>query len=199
MPRWIDVVLSLCGLTLLAPLMAILALAIKVSSPGPVLFRQERIGRAGIPFEILKFRTMVVHAEEAGGKLTVGGRDPRITRIGYFLRKFKLDELPQLWNVAGGEMKFVGPRPEVPEYVRLWDEIQRAVVLAVAPGITDPASIAFRDENEMIAGADDPERTYVEEILPRKLQMSAQYLGKRTVASDLRVIAETVRTAVLRS
>jgi lipopolysaccharide/colanic/teichoic acid biosynthesis glycosyltransferase len=198
MPRWIDIVLAAGGLIVLAPLMALLALAITLSSRGSVLFRQERVGRAGIPFEILKFRTMTLHPEVPGGRLTVGGQDPRVTCVGHLLRKFKLDELPQLWNVLKGEMKFVGPRPEVPEYVALWDEIQRATVLAVAPGITDPASIVFRNENEILARVEDPERFYVERILPRKLGMNARYLETRTAASDFGVIAETVRRTVIR-
>jgi lipopolysaccharide/colanic/teichoic acid biosynthesis glycosyltransferase len=199
MPRWIDLLLALGGLTLLAPLMAILALAVKLSSSGPVLYRQERVGREGVSFEILKFRTMCVGADCAGGKLTVGGRDPRITPLGYWLRSFKLDELPQLWNVVRGDMKFVGPRPEVPEYVVLWDEAQRAAVLAVAPGITDPASIVFRNESEILAGSEDPEREYVEKISPRKLRMNARYLKKQTAATDMGVIAETVRRVVIRA
>ena len=135
MPRWIDIVLAVCGLVVLAPLMMLLALAVALSGRGQVLFCQERVGRGGMTFEMMKFRTMVPHFEVAGGRLTVGGRDPRITRIGCLLRKFKLDELPQLWNVLKGEMKFVGPRPEVPEYVAMWDGVHRATVLAVAPGI----------------------------------------------------------------
>lgn len=199
MPRWIEVILAVSGLLILAPLLALVAIGVKASSPGPVLFRQERVGRRGVPFHILKFRTMFVRPPCPGGNLTVGGRDPRITPLGYWLRRFKLDELPQLWNVLRGEMRFVGPRPEVPEYVRLWDEIQRAAILAVAPGITDPASIAFRNESEMLAGAADPEREYVEHILPRKLRMNARYLKRRTAATDMGVIAETVRKAVFKA
>jgi len=178
--------------------MVLLAFAITLSGRGPVFFRQERVGRAETSFKILKFRTMVPNSEAPGGKLTVGARDPRITQIGNLLRKFKLDELPQLWNVLKGEMKFVGPRPEVPEYVEFWDDTQRAAVLAVAPGITDPASIAFRNENEILAKAEDPERFYVERILPRKLGINARYLETRTAASDFGIIAETVRRAVIR-
>ena len=199
MPRWIDIVLAVCGLVVLAPLMMLLALAVALSGRGPVLFCQERVGRVGMTFEMYKFRTMVLHSEASGGRLTVGGHDPRITRIGCLLRKFKLDELPQLWNVLKGEMKFVGPRPEVPEYVAMWDEVQRATVLAVAPGITDPASIEFRNENEMLARVEDPERFYVERILPRKLVMNAEYLETQTAASDIGIIAETVRRAVMRA
>lgn len=199
MPRWIEVVLAGLGLLTLLPLLVVVAVAVKLSSPGPVLFRQERVGREGKLFKILKFRTMAVDAESLGGKLTVGGRDPRITALGRLLRKFKIDELPQLWNVLVGDMRFVGPRPEVPEYVKLWDEVQRVALLASAPGITDPASIVYRDECERLARAEDPEREYVEHILPRKLRMNARYLQKRTAASDVGVIAKTVRRAVLRA
>lgn len=201
MPRWMEVVLAATGLVFLAPLMALIAVAIVIDDPGPVLFRQERVGQGGDLFRILKFRTMIARAETLGPKLTVGGRDPRVTRVGYWLRRCKLDELPQLWNVLVGDMKFVGPRPEVPEYVRLWDEVQRAAVLSVPPGITDPAAIAFRDEDELLADAMDAgeaERRYVEEILPKKLGMNVEYLEGRTATRDLGVIAQTVRKAVLR-
>lgn len=201
MPRWMEVVLAATGLVFLAPLMALIAVAIVIDDPGPVLFRQERVGQGGDLFRILKFRTMIARAETLGPKLTVGGRDPRVTRVGYWLRRCKLDELPQLWNVLVGDMKFVGPRPEVPEYVRLWDEVQRAALLSVPPGITDPASIAFRDEDELLADAMDAgeaERRYVEEILPKKLGMNVEYLEGRTATRDLGVIAQTVRKAVLR-
>lgn len=198
MPRWIEIVLAAGGLVVLSPLLFACAVAVKASSRGPMLFRQERVGRAGRLFEILKFRTMAVDAESLG-RLTVGGGDPRITSVGSFLRKFKLDELPQLWNVLVGDMRFVGPRPEVPEYVKLWDEVQRVSVLASAPGITDPASIVFRNESERLAQAKNPEREYVEHILPRKLRMNARYLERRTVVSDFGVIAETVRKAVFRA
>lgn len=199
MPRWIEIVLAASGLALVSPLLLAAALAIRISGDGPILFRQERIGQGGHPFAILKFRTMVCDAEIEGGRLTVGGRDPRVTRLGYWLRRCKLDEIPQLWNVVRGEMSLVGPRPEVPEYVRLWDETQRAALLAVAPGITDPASIEYRDESEVLAGVKDPERLYIEEIMPRKLAMNAEYLESRTTRRDFGVIAETVRKAVLRT
>jgi lipopolysaccharide/colanic/teichoic acid biosynthesis glycosyltransferase len=144
---------------------------------------------------MLKFRTMAVDAE--GGALTVGDDDPRVTWVGRFLRRTKFDELPQLWNVLRGDMKLVGPRPEVPEYVRLYDEGQRRV-LNVLPGITDPASIAYCNEARMLAAAGDPHRTYVEEILPRKLAMNVAYLERRNGWTDLGILAETLRKAVLR-
>jgi lipopolysaccharide/colanic/teichoic acid biosynthesis glycosyltransferase len=197
MPRWMDYVLAALGLIVLSPLLILLAATVRLSGVGPILFQQERIGLGGRPFQIFKFRTMRPDAERSGGKLTHGERDPRVTPLGALLRRFKLDELPQLINVLRGEMRLVGPRPEVPEYVRLYDEIQRAVLL-VPPGMTDPASIAFRDEGRLLAAAPDPERVYVEEILPRKLAINASYLDHRTGWSDVGVIFETIQKAVLR-
>ncbi len=198
MPRWVDVVLAGLGLLLISPLLLLIAAAVKLTTAGPVLFRQERVGRQGRLFMILKFRTMVTDAEKRGLKITCGGRDPRVTPVGYWLRRFKLDELPQLWNVLVGDMKFVGPRPEVPEYVRLWDEVQRAALLAVPPGITDPAALAFQDEDEVLGTHDDPERAYVEHVMPQKLAMNMEYLKARSARSDMGLIASTVRRAVLR-
>jgi len=198
MPRWLDVIFALGGLIVLAPLMLVIDLVIRLSSSGPALFRQKRVGREGKLFEILKFRTMIVCPVESRGKLTVGNQDARITRVGKLLRKCKLDELPQLLNVLRGEMSFVGPRPEVPEYVELWDGAKRDVVLSVAPGITGPASIVFRNENEILDRVEDPEKFYVQRILPRKLSMNARYLETRTASSDIGMIAETVRRAVMR-
>lgn len=198
MPRWAEILLATTGMILVLPMLLVIAVAVKFTSRGPVLFRQERVGRGGRLFKILKFRTMVTEASELGGKLTVGSRDPRVTAVGYWLRRFKLDELPQLWNVLVGDMKFVGPRPEVPEYVMLWNEVQRAALLAVPPGITDPAAIFFRDEEEMLGGYGDPERAYVEELMPRKLEMNVEYLKIRNARSDVGLIASTVRRAMLR-
>ncbi|MEJ2288799.1 MAG: sugar transferase, partial [Deinococcales bacterium] len=164
--------------------------AVAVSSPGPVLFRQERVGLGGRTFRMLKFRTMHVDAERAGGLLTVGA-DPRVTPVGAFLRRFKLDELPQLVNVVAGDMSLVGPRPEVPRYVARYDERQRRV-LAVRPGITDPASVAYRNESELLAGASDPEATYLHDILPAKLEMNLAYLERRSLSADVGVILRTL-------
>lgn len=198
MPRWIEIVLAASGLLIISPLLLLIALLVWATSPGSVLFRQERVGRGGRLFMILKFRTMVTDAEERGLKITCGGRDPRVTPVGYWLRRFKLDELPQLWNVLVGDMKFVGPRPEVPEYVRLWDEVQRAALLAVPPGITDPAALAFADEDEVLGAYADPEAAYVEHLMPAKLAMNIEYLQSRNAATDFGLIATTVRRAVLR-
>ena len=190
MSRVVDVVASSFGLIILAPLFVIVAVAIRLDSDGPVLFRQVRVGRGGRPFSIVKFRTMRIDAEAVGGQLTVGA-DPRVTRVGAWLRRTKVDELPQLINVLRGDMALVGPRPEVPRYVALYDEQQRRV-LDVRPGITDPASIAFRDEGSILANASDPEATYVQEVMPRKLAMNLAYLEHRTLTRDLGVILATL-------
>lgn len=188
--RAFDQTAAALGLVALSPLLLVVAVAIATGSPGPVFFRQERIGRHGVPFRIFKFRTMRVDAEAVGGQLTVEG-DPRITRVGRFLRASKLDELPQLINVVRGEMSLVGPRPEVPRYVALYDDDQRRV-LDVRPGITDPASIRYRDENAVLARADDPEAAYVEVVMPHKLELNLAYLERRTLASDVGVILATL-------
>lgn len=189
--RTFDVSASSVGLLLLSPVLLIAALLVKLSSPGPILFRQVRVGLKGKPFEILKFRTMRTDAERVGGQLTVGD-DPRITPIGKVLRKWKLDEFPQLINVVRGEMALVGPRPEVPRYVELYSPAQRRV-LDVRPGITDPASVAFRSESELMGNHPDPERFYIEEIMPEKLRLNIEYLNRRTLLTDLGVIFGTLR------
>ena len=191
--RLFDLLAAGAGLLLLAPLLAAVALWIKLDSPGPVFFRQQRVGRHGVPFRIHKFRTMAhAPAAPAGPLLTVGA-DARITRAGRFLRRTKLDELPQLLDVLAGTMSLVGPRPEVPRYVALYPPALRAKVLSVRPGITDPASLLYRDEGEVLGRAADPEREYVEVLLPAKLRCSAQYVDGRSLAGDLRLIGRTVR------
>jgi lipopolysaccharide/colanic/teichoic acid biosynthesis glycosyltransferase len=188
--RLFDITLSLLALVLLCPLLLAVVLWVRLDSPGPVLFRQQRVGRGGRLFGILKFRTMQVNAEAAGLQITVG-QDPRITSAGRWLRRSKLDELPQLLNVLRGEMSMVGPRPEVPRYVALYPADQRATVLSVRPGITDLASLAFRDESTLLARSTDPERTYVEEILPIKLLHACDYVARRSLWLDLRILALT--------
>ncbi|MCU0968062.1 MAG: sugar transferase [Rubrivivax sp.] len=190
--RLFDLVGAAVLLLLLAPLGLAVALWIKLDSPGPVFFRQERVGRHGVPFRIHKFRTMVADAASRGGALTVGA-DPRITRAGRWLRRTRLDELPQLIDVLQGTMSLVGPRPEVPRYVALYPPALRERALAVRPGITDPASLEFADEAERLARADDPEREYVERILPAKLQRAAEYAERATLASDLVVLLRSLR------
>jgi lipopolysaccharide/colanic/teichoic acid biosynthesis glycosyltransferase len=193
--RCLDTAVALLGLLLTSPIMLAAAIAIKLGSPGPVIFRQVRVGRGGKPFEILKFRTMRQDAERHGGQLTVGA-DARVTAVGGFLRAWKVDELPQLVNVVRGEMALVGPRPEVPRYVALYSAEQRKV-LAVRPGITDPASIKYRSESEVMAAQAEPERYYIEVLMPQKLQINLDYLARRSLASDFGVILATA-AAVLK-
>lgn len=192
--RAFDLVLSVLGLIVLAPLLLVVALLIKFTSPGPALFRQERIGRNFRPFRINKFRTMVVDAPRVGPQLTAG-RDPRITRVGALLRKTKIDELPQLLNVAAGEMSFVGPRPEVPRYVEMFrDDYEE--VLKVRPGITDLASLKYRDESSLLGAAADPEQLYVTEILPDKIELAKEYIRRQSLWFDLQLILRTLLVIV---
>lgn len=188
--RAFDLAASLCGLLLLAPLLGSIALWIRLDSGGPVFYRQLRIGRYGVPFSIFKFRTMAVQAA-AGAQLTVG-QDARITRAGRFLRHYKLDELPQLINVLQGSMSLVGPRPEVPRYVACYPPDVRRIVLSVAPGITDWASIHYKDENAILGHAADPERAYIDTILPVKLEYYVRYVQERNFWTDLRIIVNTL-------
>ena len=188
--RAMDIVLSAAALCVLWPVLLLIALAIVVDDPGPVFYRQVRVGRGGKPFRIFKFRTMVVDADKKGLSITVG-RDSRITRVGALLRKTKLDELAQLINVLCGQMSFVGPRPEVPRYVELYTPYQRQVLL-VRPGITDYASIAYRNENDLLAGADDPERMYIETIMPDKIELNMKYLREISPLADVRLILKTI-------
>jgi len=186
--RLFDVIAAALGLLLLLPLLVLIAVWIRVDSPGPALFRQIRVGRHGVPFTIHKFRTMRV---EAGAAITVGA-DPRITRSGRLLRQAKLDELPQLWDVLRGAMSLVGPRPELPRYVELYPAEMRERVLSVRPGITDPASLAFSHEAELLAKARNPEREYREVILPAKLALSADYAARASLTTDLGLILRTL-------
>jgi lipopolysaccharide/colanic/teichoic acid biosynthesis glycosyltransferase len=195
--RLFDILASLAGLALLALPGLLLALAIKLDSPGPVFFRQDRVGRFGRRFRIHKFRTMRTDAERVGGQLTVGD-DARVTGLGRWLRAHRLDELPQLIDVLVGDMSLVGPRPEVPRYVALYPDEMRARVLAVRPGITDPASLAFRGEAAQLAAAADPEREYVDVILPRKLALAADYAAHASLWTDLGVVARSLRVLLTR-
>lgn len=195
--RSMDLLLSLLGLLVLAPLLLLIACWIKLDSRGPVFFRQERVGRFGVPFRIHKFRTMKDGASIDGPSITVGA-DARITRVGRWLRQSKLDELPQLIDVVQGRMSMVGPRPEVPRYVALYPAELRAKVLSVRPGITDPASIAYRDESRLLAAAADPEREYLHVVMPAKLEHAARYIDQRSLRGDLRLIGATLRALWLR-
>jgi lipopolysaccharide/colanic/teichoic acid biosynthesis glycosyltransferase len=188
--RLFDIVVSLAALLLLALPMLAVAVWIKLDSPGPVFFRQQRVGRHGVPFAIHKFRSM---RHGAGGLALTVGDDARITRAGRWLRRTRLDELPQLLDVLAGDMSLVGPRPEVPRYVALYPPGLRERALAVRPGLTDPASLAYIDEAALLAAAADPEREYVERILPAKLQAAAAYAERATLASDIAVLARTAR------
>lgn len=188
--RAMDIVISGAALALLSPVLLLVALLIKIDDPGPVFYRQVRVGRNGKTFRIFKFRSMVVDADKKGLQITVG-RDPRITRMGAFLRKTKLDELAQLLNVFAGDMSFVGPRPEVPRYVKLYTPYQRQVLL-VRPGITDYASIAYRNENDLLADAQDPEKMYIETIMPDKIELNMKYLHEISPLTDIRLIFKTI-------
>lgn len=187
--RLFDVFFSLFGLLLIAPILIIVAILIKTNSKGSVFYRQVRVGKNNKDFKIFKFRTMHVNADKLG-LLTVGGRDPRITSIGYYLRKYKLDELPQLINVFIGEMSFVGPRPEVRKYVNLYSS-EQLKVLNVKPGITDLASIEFRNENEILSEQKNPDQYYIDIIMPKKLEINLKYIQKRNLINDIGVIFKT--------
>ena len=188
--RFFDFVLSLVGLVILAPIFIVLAVWIKIDSMGPVFYKQIRVGQNGKDFGLFKFRSMVVDADKKG-LITVGGRDPRITRSGYFIRKYKLDELPQLINVLVGDMSLVGPRPEVRKYVELYTDEQQKV-LSVKPGITDYASIEYMDENEILGKSTDPEKTYIEEIMPEKIKYNMKYIKNRSLIEYFKIIFLTV-------
>ncbi len=192
--RLFDIVFSFIGIVLLLPFFLIIAAAVGLSSQGGVFYLQTRVGKNNRDFRLFKFRTMRVNADKAG-LLTVGGRDPRITAIGYYLRKYKLDELPQLLNVFSGSMSLVGPRPEVRKYVDLYNDEQKKV-LSVKPGITDYASLEYFSENELLAASPDPERTYIDEIMPAKLALNKKYISEAGLITDLRIIFRTLRKIV---
>jgi lipopolysaccharide/colanic/teichoic acid biosynthesis glycosyltransferase len=194
--RFFDLFFSVAGLIPLFPVFALIATFIKLDSPGPVFFRQVRVGQYGELFRIFKFRTMVTDAEKKG-PLISRGDDPRITRIGAFLRKYKIDELPQLLNVIIGDMSLVGPRPEVPCYVDAFRE-QYQLILMVRPGITDYASLEFKDENDLLRAADDPERKYIDEILPVKIEYYKRYLLEQSLLTDIKLIFRTLSGIVRR-
>ena len=189
MKRLFDILVSTVGLIGLSPLLLVVAIWIKLDSPGPVFYRQVRVGRYNKDFRIFKFRSMRIGSDK-GSLVTIGGRDPRITRSGYFIRKFKIDELPQLINVLIGDMSLVGPRPEVRHYVNYWTAEQMHV-LDVRPGITDPASIKFRNENELLAQASDPEKYYIDVIMQEKIRLYLDYVAKSSFCYDIKLIFQT--------
>ena len=192
--RFFDILLAMLGVVILLPLFILIALCIKISSKGSVFFNQTRVGKNNIDFKLFKFRTMYVQAE-AKGQLTVGGRDSRITKVGYYLRKCKLDELPQFFNVLLGQMSLVGPRPEVRKYVNFYTA-EQLKVLDVLPGITDYASIAFRNENDLLEKATNPEEYYIKEIMPKKIELNKQFIEQRTLKNYFSILFATILTSV---
>lgn len=190
MIRFFDILLSGLGLILLSPLLVLIYVLIRIESRGPGFYSQKRIGKDGVPFRLYKFRSMRRGADK-GHLITVGGRDSRITNVGYYIRKYKIDELPQLWNVLIGDMSLVGPRPEVERYVRLYTPEQR-IVLSVKPGITDYASIAFSNENELLGHAEDPEEMYIHEIMPKKIEYNLNFINNRTLGEYFKIIFMTL-------
>jgi lipopolysaccharide/colanic/teichoic acid biosynthesis glycosyltransferase len=193
--RIFDLVFTIPGIFVLGPVLLAISIWIKLDSSGPVFFRQVRVGQLGRLFRIYKFRTMIVDAERYGKQITVG-QDKRITRSGQFLRKYKLDELPQLFNVVLGDMSLVGPRPEVPRYIEEYPKDIRHITLSVKPGITDLASITFKDENTILGRSDFPEQTYIEEILPIKQGFYVQYVSNRSIWLDMKIILRTLLAVV---
>lgn len=192
MTRFFDVVFCLLGLIILSPLLFILFILVKLTSKGPFIYRQKRVGRYGKEFSLLKIRSMYVDADKKGLLITVGNRDPRITKLGYKLRKSKLDELPQLWNVLMGDMSIVGPRPEVKRYVDLYTPEQRKI-LSVRPGVTDVASIEYRDENALLDNQADPEKYYIEHIMPRKIELNHVFIESPSVGHYFKIIFRTIK------
>lgn len=195
MIRICDIVFSLFGLLFLSPLLLVVALWIVIDDFGPVFYRQQRVGKDGYDFVLFKFRSMRINADQTG-QLTVGERDSRVTKAGYWLRKTKIDELPQLWNVLIGDMSLVGPRPEVRRYVELYTAEQRKV-LSVRPGITDYASIEYIDENRLLAQSADPDKTYTEEVMPAKIALNMRYIEHQTIGEYLKIIILTM-TKIIR-
>lgn len=189
MIRFFDILFSLFGLLILSPLFVIVAIWIVIDNPGPVFYRQQRVSKHNKDFGLLKFRSMRVGADKMS-LITIGERDPRITRAGYYIRKYKIDELPQLWNVLVGDMSLVGPRPEVRRYVDVYTDEQKRV-LNVRPGITDYASIEYMDENRLLAQAEDPDKTYIEEIIPAKIALNMRYIEHQTLGEYFKIIALT--------
>lgn len=192
--RMFDIVASSIGLILLSPILMLIAICIKLDSKGPVFFKQVRVGKNKKLFKIYKFRTMITDAEKLGKQITIGN-DSRITKVGKFIRKCKLDELPQLINVFKGEMSLVGPRPEVPRYVDLYDEYQEQILL-VQPGITDYASIEFRNENDILGKSSSPEETYIKDIMPTKIELNIKYIKNISLYEDIKLIMKTIKAIV---
>ena len=191
MKRLFDIIFSFLGIVILFPILIVISVLIKLVSPGPVFFRGKRIGRFGRPFRIYKFRTMVINAEKVGGPSTAAD-DPRLTKIGNFLKRFQLDELPQLINVLKGEMSFVGPRPEVKVYVDMMSEQERKTILSVRPGMSDWASLWNFHESEILKGSIDPEKAYMEKIRPEKIRLQIKYVKENSFLGDIKIILKTI-------
>lgn len=196
MKRIFDIVISFCGIIILVPIFIVIAFLIKLNSKGPVFYIQKRVGQFNIDFSLFKFRTMSVGADKSG-LLTVGSKDSRITSVGIFLRKYKLDELPQLINVLFGDMSLVGPRPEVRKYVDLYTK-EQAEILNVKPGITDYSSIEYFEENELLGRSNNPEQTYIEKILPAKIALNKKYIAESGLKTDLKILYLTLKKIVIR-
>ncbi len=190
MKRLFDIIASFIGIILLSPVLLLISLAVVLTSGFPIFYLQTRVGKNNVDFKLFKFRSMANNSDKKG-LLTVGGRDPRITPVGYFLRKFKLDELPQLFNVLSGSMSLVGPRPEVRKYVDMYNEEQKKV-LSVQPGITDYASLDYINENELLAKSSNPEETYIKEVMPAKLKLNLKYINEAGLGTDLKLIFRTI-------
>ena len=191
MIHFFDILLSGIGLIILSPIFLTLSIWIKLDSEGPVFYKQKRVGKDNVDFLLYKFRSMITDADKKGLLITVGGKDPRVTKSGYFIRKYKLDELPQLINVVWGDMSLVGPRPEVRKYAELYNNEQRKV-LTVKPGITDYASIEYIDENKILGESEDPEKTYIEIIMPEKIRYNMKYINNRSIKEYFKIIYLTI-------
>ena len=188
--RMFDIVFSILGIILVLPLLIIVSILIKLTSDGPIIFKQKRIGQYGKKFDIYKFRTMIKNSESKGAKITIG-KDPRITNIGFILRKYKIDELPQLFNILKGEMSFVGPRPEVEKYVEIYKK-EYENILKIKPGITDLASIKYSNENDILANKENPENYYINNIMKEKINLNNKYLEKIGIKNDVKIIFKTI-------
>lgn len=196
--RLLDIILSVTGLVISWPIILLIAVWIKLDSKGPVFYKGERIGKNGKPFKITKFRTMVADAEKLGGSSTPDD-DPRITRVGKYIRKYNIDELPQLINVLKGDMSIVGPRPEVKHYIDMLDKQEKKSILSVRPGMTDYASLWNPHEGEILAGSDDPEKAYMEKIRPKKIKLQLKYVDDQSFWVDIKIILQTLATAIIGS
>ena len=192
--RLFDIVASFTGIVFLSPILLLICAFQVISSGFPIFYLQTRVGKNNMDFRLFKFRTMIIQSDKLG-LLTVGGRDPRVTKLGYYLRKYKIDELPQLFNVLFGTMSLVGPRPEVRKYVDLYNK-EQLQVLNVKPGITDYASLQFINENDLLAQSSNPEKTYIEEIMPKKLELNLKYIKDNSLAVDLSIILKTIQKII---